>query len=395
MFGKPVTLFKLLGFSVRVDASWAILAALIVWTLAAGYFPFRYPGLPVSSYWWMGAAGAVGLFLSIIAHEFAHSVVARRYGIPMKGITLFIFGGVAEMDEEPRDAGSERRMALAGPTTSVLVAILCYGAFVLAGPVMPLFWSAVLGYLAFINILLAVFNMLPAFPLDGGRVLRAYLWGRRKNLHSATRTASKLGAGFGMALIVLGVLSVITGNFVGGMWWTLIGLFLRGASKMSYRQLEIRQALKGEPISHFMREPEATVQPSTTLRDLMDQYFHRYYMSVFPVTQGTQIVGCADVRQLKTVPRSEWDAHRVAKVAGPCDSGNTIQPDAGAIDALTRMMRGGRSWLVVADSDDRLEGMVTLPDLLKYVAIHLDLDGSAETELQHMADSIEEPALRR
>ncbi len=393
MFGKRVTLFKLLGFSVRVDASWLILAVLIVWTLAAGYFPLQYPGLPVGSYWWMGVAGALGLFVSIVLHEFAHALVARRYGIPMKGITLFIFGGVAEMDDEPPDAKSEFRMAVAGPATSVAIAIVCYGAYIAIAPV-TLFWSAVLSYLAFINILLAVFNMLPAFPLDGGRVLRAYLWGRRKDLRSATRTASKLGAGFGAALIVLGVLSVITGNFIGGMWWALIGLFLRGASKMSYRQLEIRQALEGEPVSRFMRQPEVTVPPSTSLQDLMDQYFHHYYLSVFPVTQGSQIMGCVDVRQLKTVPRSEWDIHRVSELTEPCDGANTISPDTDAIDALTRMTRGGRSWLLVAEHD-HLEGMVTLRDLLKYVAIHLDLDGLEETELRHMADSVEEPALRR
>ena len=213
MFGKRITIFKLLGFEVRIDASWLIIASLVVWTLATGYFPFQTPGLPGGTYWWMAIAGAVGLFASIIIHEFAHSVIARREGIPMKGITLFIFGGVAEMKDEPPSAGTEFRMAIAGPIMSVFVGTCCYAIYLLGTQRgLPAASLAVFSYLAFINIALAVFNMLPAFPLDGGRVLRAYLWNRSHNLRRATRFVSRLGAGFGTGFIVLGLFSVFIGN---------------------------------------------------------------------------------------------------------------------------------------------------------------------------------------
>jgi Zn-dependent protease len=173
MFGKPYTLFRLLGFEVRIDASWVIVAILIVWTLGRGYFPLEFPGLGVSAYWWMGLLGALELFASIVLHELSHAVVARRDGIPMEGITLFIFGGVAEMDDEPPSAGAELRMAIAGPAMSVVIALICYLLYVLPGAAAGAMWRGVFGYLALINVVLAVFNLLPAFPLDGGRVVEA------------------------------------------------------------------------------------------------------------------------------------------------------------------------------------------------------------------------------
>jgi Zn-dependent protease len=342
MFTNRIPLFTLFGIKVGLDYSWFLLAILLVWSLMAGYFPWVLPGLGTWSYLWMAILGAAGLFASIIFHEFGHALVARRFDLPISRITLFIFGGVAEMDDEPPNAIAELRMAVAGPVMSVLISIVCYMAYLAIGPV-PVFWSGVLAYLALINILLAAFNMLPAFPLDGGRVLRAYLWGRRRNLASATRTASSLGAAFGAVLIVMAVVSVVLGNFIGGMWWFLLGLFLRSASKMSYRQLEMKQALAGEPVSRFMRQPEATVPPSISLQELIDDYFYRYYMNVFPVTQGSRIARCVDVRKLKTVPRGEWAERTVAEVAEPCAATNTIPPDTDAIEALTRMTRAGRA----------------------------------------------------
>ena len=269
MFGNRIKLFKLLGFEVRVDWSWIIIAVLIAWSLSKGLFPSYYKNLSTQTYWWMGIIGALGLFLSIIVHEFSHSLVARRYGLPMKGITLFIFGGVAEMEDEPPSAKVEFMMAIAGPLSSILIALIFYGIHAAgkqAGLAEPI--NGVVGYLAWINAILAGFNLLPAFPLDGGRVLRSILWGVKKNLRWATYISSRIGSGFGILLIVLGVIQVFRGNFIGGMWWFLIGMFLQGAAKASYQQLLTRRALEGEPISRFMKSDAVTVPPSSRLKAL-------------------------------------------------------------------------------------------------------------------------------
>ena len=263
MFGRRIKLFKLFGFEVRIDLSWVIIAVLIVWSLAIGLFPFRYKNLSAQTYWLMGVAGAVGLFLSIIFHEIFHSLVARRFGIPMKGITLFIFGGVSEMGEEPTSAKAEFLMAIVGPLSSIAIALACYGIHILGvSSGWPESVDGVVQYLAYINGLLAVFNLLPAFPLDGGRALRAILWGLRKNLRWATRVSSAVGFGFGVLLILLGVSQFLTGNVIGGIWLFLIGMYLQSAARASYQQILIRKALEGELVRRFMKTDPVTVSPS-------------------------------------------------------------------------------------------------------------------------------------
>ncbi|MCK5276199.1 MAG: site-2 protease family protein, partial [Alphaproteobacteria bacterium] len=217
MFGRGIPLFRILGFQVKLDASWLILAVLVTWSLAAGYFPARYEGLSGPTYLWMGVAGALGLFASIVFHELSHSLVARRYGMQIRGITLFIFGGVAEMEDEPPTAKAEFLMAIAGPIASAVLSVSfnILGDFgVRMGMAAPV--PAVLGYLSFINMLLAAFNLVPAFPLDGGRMLRAVLWGWKGDLRWATRIAANAGASFGFALIAFGLFNIITGNLIGG-----------------------------------------------------------------------------------------------------------------------------------------------------------------------------------
>ncbi len=233
MFGSRLTLFEVLGFKVHIDASWLLLAGLIVWSLAAGYFPAVAPGRGAAAYWAMGLAGLIGLALSLVVHELAHSLVARRHGMVIAGITLFLFGGIAEMAAEPKAPKGEFRMAIAGPLTSLALAGLAWGAMLAAGaagisagnPVL-----AVVDYLATINLFLAAFNMVPAYPLDGGRVLRAALWAWRGDLAWATRMASASGVACGFALMALGAWSAATGAWVAGLWWFVLGLFLRTAA---------------------------------------------------------------------------------------------------------------------------------------------------------------------
>jgi Zn-dependent protease/predicted transcriptional regulator len=322
----------------------------------------------------MGIVGAAGLFLSIIAHEFCHSIVARKYGMPMKGITLFIFGGVAEMGDEPPHAKAEFMMAGAGPLSSILIAIVFYAIFAVGKSSFPGPVNGVVGYLAWINGILAGFNLLPAFPLDGGRMLRAALWHWRDNLRWATRVSSSIGSAFGIFLIVLGVLQILSGNFVGGMWWFLIGMFLRSAAQASYQQLVTRRALEGEQVKRFMKPDPVTVAPSATLNTLVEDYIYKYHYKMFPVVENeNKLVGCVTANQIKGTPREEWTKKTVGETVRPCSEENTVRPDDDAIKAMSVMKRSGNSRLMVAEGN-HLVGVIALKDMLEFLSLKVDLD---------------------
>ncbi|MFA5111638.1 MAG: site-2 protease family protein [Desulfobaccales bacterium] len=374
MFGKRLKLFKLLGFEVRIDASWIVIAVLITWSLAAGLFPYMYPKFSRETYWIMGVVGALGLFASIVAHEFCHSLVARKFGMQMKGITLFIFGGVAEMGDEPPTARAEFTMAIVGPLSSLAIGVIFYGIYRLG---LSSGWSTpvngVTYYLAYINGILAAFNLLPAFPLDGGRVLRSILWGARDNLRWATRVSSAIGAGFGVGFIVLGIFQFISGNVIGGLWMFLIGLFLRNAAQMSYQQILVRKALEGESVRRFMNTSPVTVQDSITVEQLVEDYIYKYHYKMFPVMSGDKLAGCITTRQVKEIPREAWSRETIREAAGACSPENTISPDTDAIQALARMNQSGVTRLLVVENG-RLVGLVTLKDLLDFFSLKVELE---------------------
>ena len=376
MLGKRINLFKLFGFEVRIDLSWVILAILVAWSLSSGLFPFHYKGLSTQTYWLMGIVGAIGLFLSIVVHEMSHSLIARRYGIPMKGITLFIFGGVAEMTKEPPSPRAELMMAIAGPISSIGISVVFYGIYHLGrqgGWPEPI--NGVVQYLAMINGLLALFNLIPAFPLDGGRVLRSILWGWKKNLRWATRISSQIGSGFGILLIILGIFQFFSGNFIGGMWWFFIGMFLQGAAKMSYQQLLIRKSLEGETVRRFMKSDPVTVSPSISIRQLVEEYIYKYHFKLFPVVQeSTQLVGCVTTREVKEIPQEEWSQKTVGEIAVKCSSENTISPETDAVEALSVMKRTDSSRLLVTE-ENRLMGVISLKDLLQFFSLKMELEG--------------------
>lgn len=375
MFGKKVHLFTLFGFKVNVDFSWLILALLITWTLSTSLFPHYFKGFSTATYWWMGIAGALGLFASIIFHEFCHSIVARHFGLPMKGITLFIFGGVAEMKQEPDNPKSEFFMAIAGPLSSAFFAGLLYSLSVLGT---NLAWhkalTNVLRYLVWLNLLLAIFNLVPAFPLDGGRVLRSALWAVKGNLRWATRVASSFGSAFGMFLIIMGIIAIVTqGNFVAGLWQCLIGLFIRKASQMSYRQLLIRRALAGEPVHRFMETNPVVVPASVSIEQLIYDYFYRYHYDMFPVSDGRQLIGSVTTKDVKKIPRQQWDTSTVDQIADPCSDKNTISPDTDATHVLAAMNSTGNTRMLVVQNGS-LAGIITLKDLLKYLSMKIDFE---------------------
>jgi len=376
VFGRRIELFRLFGFAVRLDLSWFLVVALISWSLASSVFPPLYPELAPSVYWLMGIAAALGLFASVVLHELAHALMARRFRLTIRGITLFIFGGVAEMESEPPSAEAEFLIAIAGPAASVVVAVGCLGIGVL-GPIvgLPLPLTGVLMHLAGLNLLLVGFNMIPAFPLDGGRVLRSALWKFKSDLRWATRITTGIGSGFGLVLILLGIWRMIGArDLIGGLWMLLIGLFLRNAAKIAYKQLVMRRSLEGEPVRRFMQQEPVVVSRAMSVAELVESYVYRYHHKLFPVVDGDRLLGCVTTQAVKQLAQTEWSRQSVSAIMQPCSTDNTIGPDADAVEALSRMSRTGQSRLMVVE-DGRLLGIIALKDLLKFLALKVELEG--------------------
>ena len=273
MFGKRIQLFSIAGFKIGIDISWFFIAFILTWTLAAGFFPVLYPKLTPATYWLMGICGMLGLFICIILHEMGHALVARHYGLPITHITLFIFGGVVELKKEPTSPKVEFLMAIAGPIVSFVLAFLLY---VLTKLGIAFHWpvavTGVTAYLALINFILALFNLIPAFPLDGGRVFRAILWGWKKDLFWATRVASMVGSAFGFALILLGILSFFFRNYFGGIWLIIIGWFLHRAASSVQTQYYIGKELEGEKVAKFMKKDAISVPPNISIQEFVENY---------------------------------------------------------------------------------------------------------------------------
>jgi Zn-dependent protease/CBS domain-containing protein len=377
MFLYRVRLLSLVGFTVWVDVSWLIFAVLLAWSLATGIFPLITPGLPVATYWWMAVVGTIGLFFSIVFHELAHSLVARSFAMPISGITLFIFGGVAELHSEPTSPRSEFLMAVAGPVASLVLgtaflAIVAFG----AGLPQPL--AGVLWYLGYINCVLAIFNLVPAFPLDGGRMLRAALWAWKDDLRWATNIAANAGAVFGILLIAWGVFQLVTGNVAGGMWLFLIGMFLHGAAGAARQQMIARETFAGRPVARFMKRQPITVAPDLPLRQLIEDYFYRYHHKAFPVEQNGKLLGCVTADRLRQVPPEEWQSRTVRDVMTPCPPDSIVSPSTDAFDALMQMQRTGNGWLLVID-ENRLCGILSLSDMLQILSLKLEF-GDAEPQ---------------
>jgi len=374
VFGKKIDVFKILGFRVSIDLSWFLILVLIIWSLAMNVFPSYFSGLSRITYWIMGAAGAFGLFFSVILHELAHSLIARKHGLPMTGITLFIFGGVAEMQDEPPSPRAEFHMAIAGPITSIAIALVFLGlSLTIKGTeaVKPVY--GVFMYLALINGALAGFNLIPAFPLDGGRILRSAIWKSKNNLKAATYISSRIGLAFGFAIIGLGFVTFLFGNFIGGVWWFLIGMFLINAAKMSYQQLLMRRALEGEKVSRFMKTETVSVPSSTTLAELVENYFYKFHFKMFPVVDDGKLLGCVTTKQLKSIPREEWKTRTVGELCHRCTGENTVRPDADAMKVLSLMNRTGISRIMVVRNSELL-GIITLKDLLKFISLRVELE---------------------
>jgi Zn-dependent protease len=366
MFGHSVKLFDLFGFEIKIDASWLLIAALIVWSLASGYLPQVLPGLGQAAYLTVAVIAMLGLFGSLILHELAHSLVARRYGLGIGGITLFLFGGVAELVDEPKSAGSEFWIAIAGPLMSFLLAGLFGLAVAVTGAEGVL--GTILAYLASINLILAVFNLLPAFPLDGGRVLRAWLWQRSGDMLEATRKASGAGTVLALGLMGLGLFSALSGGGIGGLWLVLIGFFVLNASRGTYQRLLMQDSLRGRRVAELMTPDPWTATPDMTLAELADGVMLAHAVSFAPVVERGVVIGQIDAAMMREVPRADWATTRVADVMAPLGDTDLVAPRMTAEEALQRLSEGPHRKLIVADGR-RLRGVLSLRDLMGHIAV--------------------------
>lgn len=355
--------------------------ALITWSLATGLFPTLQGELSTTTHWWMGLAGAIGLFVSVLLHELGHALVARRFDVPMRGITLFIFGGVAEMTREPPHPRAEVYVAVGGPAVTAVLVGVFYGATLAPLPQAVL---GVLEYLILLNLVLLVFNAVPAFPLDGGRVLRGILWHFTGSLSKATGTSARIGRGFGALLIVLAVLQLFAGNPIGAVWWFLLGLFLRYAAGMSYQQVVISRELKGEPVREFMTREPVTVTPDTSVERFVEDYVYQHHFKMFPVTDDGHLTGFITTKQVKQVPRDQWSDKTVGELCQEYNTDNALRPDDDAMEALQQLQRSNSSRAMVVDGD-RLVGVLALKDLMTTLSLKLEMESDESPDVARAA----------
>lgn len=379
MFRNSIKIFTLHGFDIRLDVSWLLIAALITWSLSRQFFPVSLPGLSDQTYLLMAISAMLCFFASLLLHELAHSVVARRYGISIKGITLFLFGGVAEFESEIESSGAEFWVALAGPMMSLALSFGFWVLAVLSDLILSLApLTEVLIYLATINLLLALFNMLPAFPLDGGRVLRAYLWHRSGNMLKATETAAKSGAVFAYALIALGVLALFQGALIAGLWQIMIGLFLMGAARSSYQNQLAHAALENKTVANVMTRNPIVADPDMTLSEFVNTIMLHHRVGFVPVVEDGVLLGYMDQSVFAGIDRENWGNTRVGDVFVGLNETAFVAPEMAAEDLLRLISDSKRTkYLVVKDHE--LRGVVTISDLVRYLDLSKLMLNTAST----------------
>jgi Zn-dependent protease/CBS domain-containing protein len=359
-----IPLGRILGIPIGLDYSWFLIFGLLTWSLASSYYPAEFKNWPPPLYWLMGAATAILLFASVLLHELGHSVVALRFNVPVRSITLFIFGGVAQIGAEPPSAKAEFLIAIAGPAMSLALAVL----FSLVQPAIAgieVLWGLA-KYLAYINFALVLFNLIPGFPLDGGRVFRAAVWAATRNMRQATLVAASTGRFFGFLFIVVGVWRMFSGNFSGGLWIAFIGWFLDNAASQQVTQVMFQGLLAGHTVSQAMSSHCATVAAEVTLQHLVDEHILGGGQRCFLVTRGADTVGMITLHRIKDVARCDWAATSAEQIMLPLAQLKCTEPDAQLWTALQQMDRDGVNQLPVT-RDSRVVGMLSRDGVITFL----------------------------
>lgn len=371
---RGLNLIKIGGIQIVIDYSWFVIFFLVIYSMAESYFPSIQRHLTGPQYWLMGLIAATLLFLSVLLHELAHSFVALRYGIRVQSIRLFIFGGVAQVSEEPHSGRHEFLIALAGPAASMALVFFfgaCYGMLLLLrGPGLAptVAWDLCWG-----NLLLALFNMIPGLPLDGGRILRAFLWDRWNDIARATRVASQIGNVFALVLIIIGALQFFfTQSLISGLWFIFIGLFMKQSATLSYRTVVFKQALEGVQIRQIMTENLVGVDWLVSVDELVREYIYKHQFKNFPVFNRDEFLGMVSLDDVKAVPKELWAFKQVRDIMVPSELVPSLSPTDDATEALARMVSDDLGRMPVIENG-RLVGIVSRRDIMNLFKIKSDL----------------------
>jgi Zn-dependent protease len=373
MFTGTVRLFTLRGIPVRIHVSWIVIFVLVTWSFATGFYPESYQGtFSATGVWIFSALTALLLFVSILLHELSHSLVARRDGIPMRGITLFMFGGVAQMGRDVDDPMVELRMAAAGPLMSLVLAVLFrLGALLAPGTAAAVLLETV----GNINIGVLLFNLVPGFPLDGGRILRAAIWRRSGDIRRATRAAAAVGTGFAWVLVGGGAISAMAyGNMVGGIWMVLIGLFLRQAASSSYRQVLWQQTMGRLRVGDVMRREFVTAPPSIDIARLVAEYLVPGHADCVPVTDGGMLIGIVHIDDITSMARDSWRLVTAGDVASAKGTAGALRPEDPAWLLYPLMAEKDHCLVPVVDQAGRLAGVVVGRDVSDRIRVMTSLE---------------------
>lgn len=358
---------RIAGIEIGINWSWLIVFGLITWSLAAAVFPHENPGLADQTYLAMAVIAALAFFASILLHELGHAIEARRRGLEIAGVTLWLFGGVARFEGRFPDAGTEFRIAVAGPVVSLGLGLLL--TVVAAIFDLPAAVDGVTAWLGYINLSLLVFNLLPALPLDGGRILRAALWQARRDFIAATRIAAAIGRGFGILLIFGGLFLFITVGAFGGAWLAFIGWFLLGAAEAELATTTTRSLLEDVRVGDVMVEDPVTARPEMTLREFIDELVTPHRYTAYPVLDhARRPLGLISFRAVAPVPADDWTEHTVAELMQPLDAVTSVAPDDRLSDVLAKLAEGKLNRALVC-ADGRVVGLLSITDVTRMVEL--------------------------
>jgi Zn-dependent protease len=361
---RTISLGHIFGIPIGLDYSWFLIFVLLTWTMAVGYYPAEFKDWPVIQYWIAGAITSIMLFVSVLLHELGHSLVAMRYKIPVRSITLFIFGGVSLIGSEPPSAAAGFWISIAGPIVSFSLAAFFYLLHPFFSGVTPLL--ALLKYLIYINIALGVFNLIPGFPLDGGGIFRSVVWRITHDMSRATVIAANVGRFIAYIFIILGVWQIFIGNFINGIWIAFIGWFLESAAVAQVQQQALRGILAGRKVSQAMNRQYASIPADTTLQELVDDHVLGSGQRSFIVKRGDIVIGLLTLHHIKEIPRSVWPTRTVAQIMIPIEQVKRVRPDAELWAALEEMDRDGVNQLPVM-TDGQIQGVLSREDIIGYL----------------------------
>ncbi|HEX6483257.1 MAG TPA: site-2 protease family protein [Ktedonobacteraceae bacterium] len=362
---------KIAGIDIDIHVSWIIILVLLTWSLATGWFPQLYPGWSTATYWVVSLIASLLLFVSVLLHELAHSLVARRRGLPVKNITLFVFGGVSNIEQEPKSAGIEFQMAVVGPLTSLLIGVVCFLLQLpLRGTNSPL--QGILYYLAVTNILLGIFNLIPGFPLDGGRVLRSIVWKLSGSMRRATRVAAISGQIIGYVFILLGIWLFFTSNILDGIWFGFIGWFLLNAAQSANAQGALESVLRGVTVGEVMNPTPVTVPADISLQQLVDTYFLPKGLRYALVMQADQLVGLITLNDIRHIPRDQWEQMPISSAMIPLERLHIVTPQQPLSDVLPLMAGRDVNQLPVVQNG-ALVGIVSRDAIVHYLEVRRNL----------------------